>query len=246
MKSGVYKITNIINTKIYIGSSAYIPGRWKNHLKGLKNNKHENTYLQRAFNLHGEENFKWEVIETCPKVKVILLKKEQYWINFYKSSNRKYGYNLSPTAGSVLGIKRTEETKQKISLAKKGVPMSDEAKLNMSKARKGKKRTEEQNNKQSEAQKGKPSPMKGRKHTEETKQLMSLAKKGIPRSEEVKQKMSIAQKGRHLSKETKQRMSLAHIGVPLSEEHRKNVSIALTGKPSLKKGKKYPKKTGSL
>jgi group I intron endonuclease len=142
--SGVYKILNIINSKVYIGSSFDISKKWGEHLKSLRKNIHYNSYLQNAFNKYKENNFKFEVIEYCPNEK--LPEREQFYINFYKSSNRKYGYNLSPTAGSPMeNRKHTDETKQKISIGNKG-----------------KKRTEEQNKKQSELHKGKKYPKKGR------------------------------------------------------------------------------------
>jgi group I intron endonuclease len=69
MKSGVYKILNLVNQKCYIGSSFDTSERWKDRLSGLRKSIHINRYLQRAFNTHGENNFKFEVIEYCPNEK---------------------------------------------------------------------------------------------------------------------------------------------------------------------------------
>lgn len=89
---GVYSITNTVNNKIYIGSSVDIYGRWVNHELNLNKNTHHNSYLQRAWNKYGKENFKFEIIEKCPKDKRIEV--EQKWYEYYKSGDRKYGYNM--------------------------------------------------------------------------------------------------------------------------------------------------------
>jgi ribosomal protein S27E len=62
---GVYKITNIVNGKFYVGSSNNVKSRWYQHKSKLRENRHGNTHLQNAWNLYGEENFVFEVIEEC-------------------------------------------------------------------------------------------------------------------------------------------------------------------------------------
>jgi len=57
-KSGIYKIVNLVNDKIYIGSSINLKNREKDHFKDLKGNYHSNRYLQYAFNKYGENNFR--------------------------------------------------------------------------------------------------------------------------------------------------------------------------------------------
>lgn len=213
-KSGVYKIKNLINNKVYIGSSFNTSERWGDHLYSLKKNTHVNRYLQRAFNKHGEKSYKFEVIETCSNEK--LIGREQYWMDYYKSYQRRYGYNLSPTAGSCLGVKHTDEAKLNMSKAKKGVPLSDEAKqnmrkpksdkakLNMSKASKGKPKSEEHRRNSSLAHIGK---LVGYKHTDGARQNMRK-----PKSEEHIQKVAKANTGRKHTDEARLNMSLAHIG----------------------------------
>ena len=53
MKSGIYIITNLINKKSYYGSSYDITGRWSDHKWMLKNNCHDNPYLQNSWNKYG-------------------------------------------------------------------------------------------------------------------------------------------------------------------------------------------------
>ena len=64
-KIGIYKITNLINSKLYIGKSKDIENRYKKHLTQLKHNNHINKHFQNSFNKYGEDNFLYEIIEEC-------------------------------------------------------------------------------------------------------------------------------------------------------------------------------------
>lgn len=107
MLSGVYKITNSINNKFYIGSSFDINKRKKEHIYKLNNDLHHCKYLQNAWNKYGEDNFNFEVLAKCPVE--YLIKLENYFIKQLKPQ-----YNTSPVAGSTLGYKHTEKTKNKL------------------------------------------------------------------------------------------------------------------------------------
>lgn len=61
--SGIYKIVNTKNGKMYIGSSKNIKRRWGIHKSSLKNNRHHSVHLQRAWNKYGKESFVYEVIK---------------------------------------------------------------------------------------------------------------------------------------------------------------------------------------
>ena len=91
---GIYKITNLINQKVYIGQSRNIKERWKQHRYAyLELREKEKDYpLYRAMRKYGLENFSFEVIEEC-QIKD-LDEKEIYWINFYKATDTSFGYNL--------------------------------------------------------------------------------------------------------------------------------------------------------
>lgn len=91
---GIYKITNVSNNKIYIGSSVDIPKRWKQHISELNRNKHNNKHLQRAWNFYGEEKFIFEIAELVYD-EDLLKSAEQKWINKTKCYDGNYGYNLS-------------------------------------------------------------------------------------------------------------------------------------------------------
>lgn len=63
LKSGIYKITNKINGRIYVGSARRFKERWQSHTSSLRKQKHSNKFLQADFNKCGEEAFVFEVIE---------------------------------------------------------------------------------------------------------------------------------------------------------------------------------------
>jgi group I intron endonuclease len=117
-QSGIYKITNLVNFKCYVGSAIRIDNRFKNHKKKLKYSNHPNKHLQASYNKNGLENFSFEVIEYCDKAK--LLEREQYWINSLNCSYSEFGYNKRKIANSNLGIKFSEETKAKMATAQLG------------------------------------------------------------------------------------------------------------------------------
>jgi len=122
---GIYKIINTANGKYYIGSSINIDYRIKSHFKCLRGQYHKNTHLQNAFNKYGEKSFVSEIIEICNKED--LLKLETSHILSAESYKRKIGYNILINAEhSRLGIKHTQEAKDKISEAFKGKKLSKE------------------------------------------------------------------------------------------------------------------------
>ena len=89
---GIYKITNQINGKIYIGQSMNISRRWRSHRTDYQV---QDGYLYTAMRKYGIENFNFEIIDECLPEE--LNDREIKWIDHYKSNNREYGYNL--TAG---------------------------------------------------------------------------------------------------------------------------------------------------
>ena len=115
-----------------------------------------------------------------------------------------------------LHMHMSEETRRKISEAKKGRTFSEEHRRNISESHKGKKRapfSEETRRKMSEANKGEKNPMYGKHISEETRRKISEAKKGHTLSEETRRKMSESHKGKKrapFSEETRRKMSEAH------------------------------------
>jgi group I intron endonuclease len=65
MGCGVYKIKNLIDGKVYVGSSVNIENREYKHFWMLNRGTHDNQHLQNAFNKFGKESFKFDIIEEC-------------------------------------------------------------------------------------------------------------------------------------------------------------------------------------
>lgn len=85
-KTGVYLITNFVNSRVYVGSTTDSFGRrWYSHRYMLSRNKHGNTHLQNAWNKYGEDTFKFSIMEEMHDVELIY-EREQHWIDHYRKS----------------------------------------------------------------------------------------------------------------------------------------------------------------
>lgn len=90
---GIYKITNLINGKIYIGQSVDIDKRIKDHFwkARCKKDVSYNSALHSAIRKYGEQNFKYEVLEECTVD--VIDERERYYIQKFKSLSPS-GYNI--------------------------------------------------------------------------------------------------------------------------------------------------------
>jgi len=111
--SGIYRITNLFNGKIYIGSAVDLIDRKKAHISKLNKQNHENEYLQRSWIPILFPLNEFEIIELVDD-KSKLIEREQYWIDNTNCFERNIGYNLCPTAGSPLGLEVSFETREKL------------------------------------------------------------------------------------------------------------------------------------
>lgn len=111
MTCGIYKITNLVNQKSYIGQSRRIEVRWKEEQAASQNvnSVAYNYLLSRAFRKYGLDNFSFEIIEVCNKEE--LNDREKYWIKYYHSFGSD-GYNQTPGGqggASITTCKLTEK-----------------------------------------------------------------------------------------------------------------------------------------
>lgn len=147
-KGIIYKITNKINGKVYIGQTKNFDRRMEQHRTIAKRGS-KNTHLYHAIQKYGWSNFTPKIVERVNYNNID--EREIYWIQYYKSTNSVYGYNM--TYGGE-GVKPTSETRKR-----------------MSKAQMGK-------NNSMYGRRGKLSPSWGRTHTEEAKRKMSISRSG--------------------------------------------------------------------
>ena len=213
----IYKTTNLINNKIYIGK----------HMseKVSKTYKGSGKILKQAFKKYGKENFLCEVIATA-NTEDELNNLEAYWIEQYNSRDPEIGYNIVAGGLGTSGYKHTEEAKQKMSKAKTGRRLTEEWKRHVSEANRGKFVSEETREKLRQANIGK-------KRTEDTRKKLKEAHKRNPRNftDDYRRKLresrataiesgrwSISEEGMERLRESGSR--------PKSEEHRQHLSEA--------------------
>lgn len=113
----IYKITNLVNSKIYIGQTKDPQTRWNRYLWSSKKNKKEQIIV-RAIIKHGCDNFIFELIDEQYSQKDIDLA-EVYFIEMCHSCDREYGYNIMKGGDVKSGWKMSDEGKMNISNSKK-------------------------------------------------------------------------------------------------------------------------------
>jgi group I intron endonuclease len=140
----IYKTTNLINGKIYIGQDS------KNRPQYLGSG----VYLKKAIKKYGKNNFIKEILEDSISTKDILNLREIYWIKKFNSIDSNIGYNLTKGGNGSLGIKVSEEKRKKISESLKGKPKSKLHKQRLSESQRGKILSESHRQALSESHKG--------------------------------------------------------------------------------------------
>jgi group I intron endonuclease len=173
----VYKITNLVNGKIYIGKTSDADERWEKHLK-IARNKEDKAYqyLHKSINKYGEDNFKVEVLDNGLTEK-IAFEREEFWIRTFDSQNDNIGMNLTAGGEGATGLKWTEVSRDKI---------RGENNHNF-----GKEITPEVKAKLSAALSGENNPFYGKTHSDKT--IEFLANREV--AEEIREIISLGCRG---------------------------------------------------
>lgn len=128
-QSGIYMIKNIVNEKVYIGSSINLYNRLYNHLSSLRKGDHFSNHLQMSFNKYGENNFMFTVLYEDKNTDVekealtkSLLIKEKEFIEQHKATDKDFGYNKNsnPELPPMLNRKHSDESREIMSKRQMG------------------------------------------------------------------------------------------------------------------------------
>lgn len=181
-KSGIYMLTNKLTGDIYVGQSVDLSKRFSNYFNLSYINRRNELIICRALIKYGYCNFSVTILEYCDKSDLDI--REQHYFDTLNPQ-----YNIQKIAGgSSLGLILSEETKNKISKALKGVYVGEKSYWF------GRTMSPATREIMSSKRKGKLNPLYGKSHSEESKELM-------------RQKASASLAGRKYSEETKLLMS---------------------------------------
>ena len=219
----IYKTTNLINGKIYVGQHR------------TNKNPDNDIYLgsgiiiNRAIKQYGRIQFYRDILEMCIPCINQLNYKELYWIKQLNSIIPN-GYNIA--IGSKGGV-INEETRKKISISNSGKKRTEETKKRISEFQRGRKASEETKERMSISMFGKN---KGKMPTKETKLIWSKNRKGKQTGSDN------PFFGKHHSEETKKKLSEKHKGYKHTDESKKKISLASMGRTPML-GKKVSDET---
>ena len=212
----IYKTTNLVNGKQYIGRDS----------RNNPNYLGSGHLLKLAIRKYGKENFKKEVIEECSSFEQ-MVEREEYWLNYYDAGNNETFYNMhnkgtgaehtdewkekmSKMASGVnnpfYGKSHSTETRSRMSKSRKGTQWSDEYKKNMSLSMK----SSEKYLMYAENRRGKPRP----EHSKKMKELYASGKiiphnLGKPNSPETRAKISAKNRGKVIPSEVRKKMGVS-------------------------------------
>jgi uncharacterized protein YjcR len=238
MSGGVYVIQNQVNGKRYVGSAVKFGKRWNVHKSDLRNQRHDSSHLQRAWNKYGEGAFSFIEHELVEPTKDLLLEREQFWMDFYKSYDPEFGYNICRVAGNCLGVKRSEESKKRMSkIQQSRAKLSWEEVLQLrEKYLSGQFTQKDLAKEYGITSSTVDSIIKNKTWKDETlgdeyfKRASEVAiKNHYCPSEEQRKQMASAQLGSKHSEETRRKMSASLLGRKHSDETRRKISFSHCG-----------------
>lgn len=163
----VYKATNKINGKVYIGQTTQDLNRRITQHKSLALGKQHDTYFNRSLCKYGVDNFEWEIIDSCysrdelNSMEIKMIEKYNTCEMGYNITNGGEGYSVCGKRHHMYGKRRPKSVRDKISNTHEGVKLSGYHRRRISESKKGKKHH-----------------MYGKHHSEETKRKISQAQIG--------------------------------------------------------------------
>ena len=128
-KSGIYGIISKKTGKVYVGSSKDTYKRILAHKAALRLQYHNNQHMLRHFNMYGEDDFSYGVLEFCDETK--LQDREEYWCAYFDVHDKDFGFNIASIDRSK-GF--SDEHRHKISDAKMGHTVSEETRAKLREA----------------------------------------------------------------------------------------------------------------
>jgi group I intron endonuclease len=242
----IYKATNTVNGKVYIGFDSNWPSRQQQHLiESAADDPEDGSIFHKALRKYGSSAFTWVVLCQSRDGEHLLNEKEGYYIELYNSHYIEgYGYNMTYGGEGTLGRVHTKKTRKKISESKKNRPRTlkeQEFMKRLNESKRGVPQTQAHKEKRAAALMGHETPQETR---EKISKSLTGKKKG-PLSKETKQKISVANTGRpsplrgtkqskdliekrtHTqTKKTKKKISQALEGKPKSAAHKENLRKA--------------------
>lgn len=232
MTAGLYVIRQLSTGRVYIGSSCRVEKRMRQHASQLSAGSHVNTYLQRAWQKAGRDDFVFEALEIIEDERERLLC-ETAAIARARAAERPFGFNIAIEAGRInrhFGPK-TAEHRRKIAEGLTGKGHTPERRQAVSEAQRKRLAS-------TEARMALSAINKGRKHTAETRAKVAEAGRGRTHTEETKAKTAAALRSQWADPQLRamrlaamqKRPAAPRVGVPLSEEHKRKIGAANKGR----------------
>lgn len=125
----IYKFKNKVNGKIYIGqTTTSVRKRVIEHVTNSKPwTKARKGHFQRALYKYGFENFEFSIIEKCIDKNTLNIR-EIYWIGYYKSDQKEFGYNMTPGGEGNTNYEFNKKCVERLIAANTGKPKSKRTK----------------------------------------------------------------------------------------------------------------------
>lgn len=233
--SGVYKITNNVDGRIYIGASHNIRKRLRAHLETLRRSEHPSSNLQTAYDEFGESAFSFEVLELCLADRT--LEREQVWLTSTRCFEPAIGYNICDVAGPPPKLVYTPEMREAMSRRRKGVPKSADHRKKIGEAHKGKAKSPEAIAKQREALKAFWARPENRAKQSAKRKGCVAHNKGVPHTAEARAKIAAHARSRAATPEGKAALkeNLRKMNSPEAQtKAARTRSANMTGRSNLK------------